>query len=30
MAQARIETVKQTDEIGLFTIRFEGESITEF
>lgn len=30
MAQARIETIKQTDEIGLFTIRFEGESITEF
>jgi len=30
MAQARIETIKQTEEIGLFTIRFEGESVTEF
>lgn len=30
MAEARIETIKQTEEIGLFTIRFEGDSVTEF
>lgn len=30
MAQARIETIKQTEEVGLFTIRFEGDSVTEF
>lgn len=30
MAEARIETIKQTEEIGLFTIRFEGDSLTEF
>ena len=30
MAQARIETIKQTEEIGLFTIRFEGDIATEF
>ena len=30
MAQAKIETIKQTEEIGLFTIRFEGDIATEF
>lgn len=30
LAQARIETIKQTEEIGLFTIRFEGDIATEF
>ena len=30
MTQARIETINQTEEIGLFTIRFEGDIATEW